>query len=117
MTQPIFKRVLCKYFKIYALADMDDRLLNLAFADDDELQYPPQVLRIETVPYVDGEIMTLFDFYSTLEEAMAEILKIAPVDNTEYVILPVYQLKNERDYEAEKKASEAHLEFIKAGKA
>ena len=76
-------RKLDTVYQVYVLADIH--------AADDE-PYPDQVLRTLTVPYVNGEVLTVFDTYRSLEEAQAAVIKESRMfgeQHPEFVILPV----------------------------
>ncbi len=73
-------------FKIYELSSMDRVLRMLeAHPGNNDL-----VLRWPQDPH-EGTYTTRFNMcYATMDEALAALVREAPVDSTEYVILPVY---------------------------
>lgn len=94
MIEPRMRKRLLTYFKIFALRDRTEPVV-----EEDGNVYPPdKVLATLVVPYVSGSITTVFDSaYTTVEEAQQAILRICPVDNLEYVILPAAMLTWERE--------------------
>lgn len=79
-------RKLDTLYQVYVLADIQH------FADDDP--YPDQVLRTLTVPYVNNEILTMFDTYRTMEDAQAAVIKESGMYGNrklDFVILPIYR--------------------------
>lgn len=77
-----FPKVVKTHYRVYVLVD--------AYHSIDD-PYPDQVLGTLTVPYVDSEVLTVFDDYPTEQAAREAILKNSGLgaDNTEYVIVPV----------------------------
>jgi hypothetical protein len=46
------------------------------------------------VPYADGEVISAFDPCDSIEEAQAQLLKLAPM-HTPFLILPVYYVHDD----------------------